>query len=381
MTGRSALHVVSVMALSAAIACASSPPQASIDAPVVKPGANERLAVDHVIVLMDASSSISEDSLFRDEKSLARSFAAAMPEGDYESATIGFGGFERETSELAPFDRGRSVDAVAQMPHLAEGTPIHKALAEAGTALEGKSGRAAVILYSDGALTDEIGRDLDPQLALDAAAALREGYDGKLCLHTVQIGSEPAGSQLLSDLASTTDCGTFRRADGVSSVAALTRFEREVFFGAAPAPDVAAAPRDLDGDGVIDPDDLCPDTPRGAAVDARGCWVVKGLYFATDSAKIEPAGEKGLEELAQVLRANPDLTVELGGHTDATGSDTYNRSLSEKRAAAARSYLVSAGIAEARLQAKGYGESQPAAPNATPDGRRQNRRTEITIVK
>ncbi len=364
----------------AALACASGTPLPSVDAPVAKPAAGEAIAVDHVIVLMDASASLPEGTEFRDEKTIARSFARSMPDGDYEAATIGFGGFRRETTELAPFDRTRAVDAAAQATHLAEGTPIHKAIAEAGAALEGKSGRAAIVLYSDGELTDEIGREIDPQLAYDAAAGLGESYGGPVCLHTVQIGSDADGAAFLQKLADASGCGTYRRADGVTTVAALTQFEREVFFGAATR-DVAAAPRDLDGDGVLDGDDLCPDSPRGAAVDARGCWVVKGLYFAVDSATIDTAGQRGLDEVAQVLRANPELRVQIGGHTDATGSDAYNRALSDRRAAAARSYLVAAGISETRLESQGYGESQPAADNTTADGRRANRRTELSILR
>lgn len=368
-------------ALVALLGCASDPQIASIDAPVVEPAAGEAVVIDHLVTLYDASSSVSARSQFRDEKALAQSFARAMPDGDYETAAIGFGGFRRDTAELAPFDRGSVVRYTEELPHLAEGTPIHKALDEAGAALEGKSGRAAVVLYSDGQLTDEIGREIDAQLALDAAARIREGYDGPVCIHTVQIGGDTAGGEFLRSLAESSECGSFRRADGVTSVAALSRFEREVFLGASATPDVAAAPRDTDADGVIDPDDLCPDSPRGAAVDGRGCWVVRGLLFPVDGSQIDASGKRGLDEVAQVLRANPNLRVQIGGHTDSSGSDAYNRALSDRRAEAARTYLVSAGIAASRLEAEGFGESKPAADNTTAEGRQANRRTEINIVR
>ncbi|MGH2668778.1 MAG: OmpA family protein, partial [bacterium] len=152
-----------------------------------------------------------------------------------------------------------------------------------------------------------------------------------------------------------------------------------VFLGGA-LPAVAAAPGDLDSDGVIDSRDVCPGTPRGAAVDNRGCWVVKGLLFATDSSAIDAKGKRSLDEVATVLRQNPNLRVQIDGHTDSTASDGYNRTLSARRAQAARSYLIAKGIDEDRLEAKGFGESKPAADNATAEGRSQNRRTEIEVL-
>ena len=190
-------------------------------------------------------------------------------------------------------------------------------------------------------------------------ARLRGAYHGTVCVHTVQTGSDPDGAAFLRQLAGTTpDCGSFRQIDQVTTVASLHKLERDVFLGPA-TPDVAAAPGDLDGDGVIDARDACPGTPRGATVDARGCWHVKGLHFAHDSAAIDPQGEQALDEVANVLRKNPNLHVQIGGHTDAVGSDEYNRALSDRRAEAARKYLASTGIDESRLDVEGLRQEQP----------------------
>jgi OOP family OmpA-OmpF porin len=272
------------------------------------------------------------------------------------------------------------VAEAAEIKHLDEGTPIHRAIAEASEALKGKRGRAAVVLYSDGQITSEGGKEIDPQLALDAVKSLRKNYAGTVCLHTVQIGSDPEGGALLRQLAGATECGSSRTLEDVTTVASLQQFERQVFLGAESTPDVAAAPGDLDRDGVIDAQDACPGTPRGAAVDKRGCWAVKGLHFATDSAAIDAKGKKALDEVAAVLKKNPKLRVEIDGHTDATASDDHNRALSERRAEAARSYLVAAGIDKDRLEAKGFGEAKPAADNDTASGRAENRRTEIEVI-
>ncbi len=362
-----------------ALACASSPPAPRINAPVLVPGQGETVTIDQLMVLIDASASVQESSLFRDEKSLIESFARSMPQGDYETGSIVFGGFNRINTPLAEFERGHVTARATEITHLDEGTPIHRALSEAGDALEGKSGRAAVVLYSDGLPTSEGGKEVDPSLALDAAKGLRARYDGTVCLHTVQVGSDPNGAAFLRQLADTSECGSTRTASSIKTVASLHQFERDVFLGAE-LPAVAAAPGDLDGDGVIDARDACPGTPRGAAVDSRGCWVVKGLQFATDSSAIDAKGKQSLDEVATVLRQNPDLRVQIDGHTDATASDGYNSALSDRRAQAARSYLVASGIDKSRLEAKGFGESSPIANNATAEGRATNRRTEIRVL-
>jgi len=378
---RSILTLLSALSLGA-LACASHQAAPSIDAPVLVPGAQERVAIDQLVVLIDASSSVSEASLFQDEKSLVRSFAKSMPDGGYETSVIAFGGFARDRVDAARFDRSRIVSAADATPHLAEGTPIHKAIREAGAQLEGKSGRAAIVLYSDGEITTEGGKELDAQLALDAAAEVAEAYDGELCIHTVRVGDEAEGATLLRALADTTSCGSYREREGVTTVATLHQFERDVFLGAAPTPRVAAAPVDADGDGVIGANDLCPNTPRvfASEVDAQGCVTVRAL-FDHDSAKLRAGTSSELEKVVQVLKENPEVRVSLDGYTDSTGSDVYNETLSQRRAEAVRQYLVGAGIDASRLEAKGYGETNPIGDNATDAGRQQNRRTEISGIR
>src|SRR5262245_37720657 len=330
MLRRFALAALSISAL----ACATAPANPPINAPVLVPAKNESVKIDQLIVLIDASHSVKSE--FPDEKALVESFARSQPKGHYESGSIAFGGYDRTHAPLADFERSRVVAEVTEIKHLDEGTPIHKAIAEAGDELAGKRGRAAIVLYSDGEITTEGGKEIDPQLAIDAVAALRERHTGTVCLHTVQIGFDPKGGALLRQLAGATPCGSFRSAEGVTTVASLHQFQRQVCFGAASTPDVAAAPPDLDRDGVADARDECPGTPRGAAVDKRGCWRVKGLLFATDSAAIDAKGKKGLDEVATVLKKNPKLRVRLAGHTDATASESHNAGLSDRRADAAR---------------------------------------------
>jgi OOP family OmpA-OmpF porin len=107
--------------------------------------------------------------------------------------------------------------------------------------------------------------------------------------------------------------------------------------------------------------------------------VLRGINFAFDSARIEPEFEPVLDVAVQELQANPTVSVEVAGHTDATGTDEYNQGLSERRARSVVDYLVSKGIDRSRLEAVGRGESQPVADNGTRDGRAQNRRVELNV--
>ncbi len=105
-----------------------------------------------------------------------------------------------------------------------------------------------------------------------------------------------------------------------------------------------------------------------------------GITFATDSATVQSQFRPTLDKVADVLDRYNQTYVDVYGHTDSTGSDAYNQTLSERRAVAVADYLVSRGVEAARLETLGYGETQPIASNDTVEGRAQNRRVEIKIV-
>ncbi len=146
-------------------------------------------------------------------------------------------------------------------------------------------------------------------------------------------------------------------------------------------------PKDSDGDGVMDPNDACPDTPAGTRVDARGCpelfeegrteLVLEGVNFEVNSAQLTPAAQAILDRVAPSLVANPDVRVEVAGHTDNTGARSYNLTLSQRRAESVRNYLIQKGVPAAQVSARGYGPDNPIASNATREGRAQNRRVEL----
>lgn len=105
-----------------------------------------------------------------------------------------------------------------------------------------------------------------------------------------------------------------------------------------------------------------------------------GITFATDSSTVQSQFRPTLDKVADVLDRYNQTYVDVYGHTDSTGTDAYNQTLSERRAGAVADYLVMRGVESARLETLGYGETQPIASNDTPEGRAQNRRVEIKIV-
>jgi len=122
---------------------------------------------------------------------------------------------------------------------------------------------------------------------------------------------------------------------------------------------------------------------EGARVERYGEGLLitfdSGILFDFDSSVIRGAARDNLTQLANSLRRYPDTDVLIVGHTDSQGSDSYNQGLSERRAAAAKNFLVTQGVPADRIQTQGLGESEPVASNDTEAGRALNRRVEVAI--
>lgn len=166
-----------------------------------------------------------------------------------------------------------------------------------------------------------------------------------------------------------------------------------------PKPVVAVPPKpaeacpDSDGDGICDAADLCPETPKGTAVDAKGCpadpVVEKGdpnrkfedVHFAYDKSDLTDYAKGVLDAAVGVIndlaKKYPDLKVDIAGHTDWIGTDGYNQGLSERRAGSVKQYLIRKGVDGGRITTYAYGETRPKATNETDEGRALNRRAEV----
>ncbi|MDP9142025.1 MAG: OmpA family protein [Pseudomonadota bacterium] len=174
--------------------------------------------------------------------------------------------------------------------------------------------------------------------------------------------------------------------------------------GIAVGPD--GCPLDSDGDGIPDYLDECPKSPPGVKVlpngcaltgdcrrprpgeqvDAQGCavdknFILKGVKFEFDSDRLTAEAKLILNDVAETLKAYPNVSVELEGHTDGIGSDAYNLGLSERRANSVETYLEGRSVVGSRMTPVGYGESRPIASNDSEEGREENRRVELKVVE
>ena len=144
-----------------------------------------------------------------------------------------------------------------------------------------------------------------------------------------------------------------------------------------------AAPKDSDGDGVIDSLDQCPNTMAKAKVDSVGCMTLVNLNinFDNNSSVIKDSYNTRIVEFANMMNANPKLKANIEAHTDSVGTDAYNQKLSERRAASTVEALKALKVDPARIKAVGYGETKPVATNTTAEGKAQNRRVEAVMAK
>ncbi|MGI9078089.1 MAG: OmpA family protein [Gemmatimonadaceae bacterium] len=118
--------------------------------------------------------------------------------------------------------------------------------------------------------------------------------------------------------------------------------------------------------------------PLYDALSEKGRVATQGVYFDSGSDKIRPESTPTLKEIGAMLKEHADLKLTIEGHTDNVGNAQANHDLSHKRAAAVKAFLVSSyGIDAGRLEATGFGDKKPLAPNTTPEGRQQNRRVEL----
>jgi len=140
---------------------------------------------------------------------------------------------------------------------------------------------------------------------------------------------------------------------------------------------------DVDGDGIVDAQDKCPDTTPRHPVTDQGCDLFIGtleeVNFSADGAALNSASRQALDELIGQLQDYKQVVLAIGGHTDNRGSARDNLELSKRRVMSVVRYLVVKGVNARRLRPYGYGESRPKVSNATREGREINRRIEIYV--
>ncbi len=329
---------------------------------------NEWRVPSQAIVIADASGTTYMSGSFPYIKAMTQSFVKAMPDGNtaakypgtYDASLIGFSGFDRIISPLAPFSRGAlgtkadSLRVLGDLHGYGGTTPLDTVFEEVQEALKTKSGVAAVVVFSDG-LPD------DPEVTMEAAKKLVASYSEQVCFHTVHFGKnteiakDSVGAQFLAKLSALTSCGSAANLAGTWGAENLMKFVHGVFAGEAP-------------------NKRAPDPCEGRIV-------LRGVEFEFDSAKLTGSSSVVLDVAIEELGRCPNIPIQIDGHTDSIGTDAYNQSLGQRRADSVKQYFVSKGLSSQRLKTRSFGESKPLASNDTDDGRRINRRVELHPVQ
>jgi OOP family OmpA-OmpF porin len=348
--------------------------------------------VNNFAVVFDASQSMDEPYKKYRKFDLAKNVVNLMnrtiPDLKLNGALRTFGHDRRLTEEktvlfygVTDYTQSGFEKGLNKVEHAGGTTPMDVAIRAMGGDFKEKAGNIAAIIVSDG-------KDLGPG-PVSAAKEVKYLYGERLCFYTILVGDDNNGKQLMKDIAEIGQCGFFIPEDQLNSAEATADFVKKVFLKgstpapppAKPTPKPASTPLDSDRDGVYDDMDQCPNTPVGAKVDKKGCWILPTILFDTDKFDIHTVYCADLDDVAHVMKRNPDLKIDIQGFTDNTASDEYNLSLSEKRAQAVREYLEQKGIEAYRMNVKGLGESNPVSSNDTPEGRATNRRVQLKPIR
>ncbi len=333
---------------------------------------------ESAVFVVDVSGTIVDVGAMVQAKRIVADLNERFPDYVESAGLMYFGGLHVNQqdwlADVSDYRRDEIARAAGSLVGTEGPTPIGAALRKSDEGLDLARGKTALILVSDG-----IDNGYSDPVATMRALKKKHGAD--LCVFPIQVGMEAEGEALLNELVGAAGCGKSTYASKLKSDGQLQALVDYIFPPSSPAPPPPPVIKDSDGDGVMDPDDMCPGTPLGAPVDYRGCWVLSKVKFDFDKFDIKPQYAPYLDEVLVVLRNNPGLKIVVEGHTDSEGEDEYNNKLSQKRADTVMDYFVSKGIDASRLSAVGYGETRPAASNDTPEGMADNRRIELGVIQ
>jgi OOP family OmpA-OmpF porin len=243
-------------------------------------------------------------------------------------------------------------------------TPMQPGILGLDPVLAGLKGKTAIIMVSDG----EANKGGDP---VKEAQALYSKYP-QICFHVISLAQLPEdkkGAEINQQISQIGKCGTLVDVQQLAgNKANQEKWVKDVFYEDV-AEKVAAPPP---------PPPPPPVVPAPAPVVEKKI-VLRGINFDFDKSNIKPEFTPVLDEGVDILKANPDAKIVIGGHTDSVGTDAYNQKLSERRAQSVLDYFAKKGIDKNRMKAVGYGEAKPIADNKTKEGRALNRRVELQV--
>ena len=366
-------------------ACATTKPLAPFNAVDLNPmltSGDYVLKANNYMVIVDKSGSMGEMYKGNQKLDCARNLASAfnhtVPNANITGALRMFGkkaNVQPTGTDLlwgpAPQDAA-ALDAGLNNIGFSNGdSPLNLALDAAGQDFKSAQGNIAIVIFTD-ANKEVMNYDAVKKSVMN----LKSQYGDRICIYPVLIGECKEAAKFLGQVAEDGKCGFMAKGDDIAAPKGMADFVANVFLQKAEVEVVVCV--DPDGDGVCDPNDKCPGTPKGATVNKFGCWVLVDVLFDFDKYNIKPQYYQFLDKAARVFEANPSIKVEIQGNTDNIGTAKYNAKLSLERAKSVMRYLVNKGVAQSRLKARGFGFSRPIATNDTAEGRALNRRVELT---
>jgi OOP family OmpA-OmpF porin len=346
---------------------------------------------DNFFVLNDSSSSMTDDYLgggypahptptkFSVEKEILNRINQTIPGLKLTSSIRSFGsgpclswGYSKLNVAPTTYTKSSFGSDIDTLTCAGGGTPMDSGIEGTTEDLAGTTGNIAVLILSDGF----VGYAPVPEIE-----ALKQRYGNRLCVYTVWVGNEndEQGQADLNSLSTTAGCGFSTTADRIASSSDMANFVQHVFLK--PGTPVAdCSKQDDDADGINNCIDKCPTTLKGAHVNQLGCWIVD-IKFDNNKSNINPQYLHELDNVATVIKHNPGVHIEVQGHTSNTGSAAHNLKLSERRAQAVKDYLIRNTQGSGMLTARGYGLTQPIDTNETEEGRANNRRVQLEVLK
>mgnify|MGYP001825831385 FL=1 len=320
--------------------------------------------VDNFVIFIDQSGSMAwakatpGNQKFEQAVAAVKRLEQVTPELGYNSAVATFAPYKTVT-QPATFKKGALAPAAAGVsPPFNQLTPMGDGLSDVAPLVDSLSGKTALIVFTDGV----------SNTGTDPVAQAKELYaenGSNLCIHVVSYADKPAGEQTIAAIRELSSCSVVADAETLATDAGAAQFAKDVLYEErmpAPAPKPKPKPKPV---------------PVPAPAPVAKEVVTFNLLFGFDKADVTDEMIPVLEQVKMILDEEPDTDFVLSGHTCSIGPETYNQGLSERRAGAVKNWLASNGVAESRLQAEGYGETQPKYDNTTREGRKLNRRVEM----
>ncbi len=374
------LLIIAVVALVGLSGCATTlkPVPAQDISPKLKSGALVQ-KTNNFEVILDTSASMDDPFTFNHfeytspvkatkleyEQLLARLFNDTIPTMKLTAGLRDFAGRRwlsrnydtRLWYGMAPYSKEDLGKAIYAVNTAGVESPLDLALDAATLDLKPLAGKSAAIIFSDG---------LDMPKAVASAQAMKAAMKDNICIYAVQIGNEPEGTALLSQVVRAGECGVLVNGKDVETAAGMAAFVERVFLGPPPPPPPPPpAP-------VMVPPPVPATAP--SAPDK-----LEAIYFDFDKYTIKPDGRDALKRNADWLQANPGKNVVVEGNCDERGTNEYNMALGQRRADAAAKYLIDLGVAKNRISTVSYGEEKPICTEHNEGCWSKNRRDDFIL--